>query len=158
MIRSSSDGSVEDTGPLTRKRMETIDEEVTAGALDFMQRAHDQEKPFFLWYNTPRMHIHTHLKYESQGVTGLGVHPDGMVEHDKMVGQRLDRLEELGIADNTVVMYSMDNGAEVFSWLDGGTTPFRGEKNDNWDGGFRVPMMIRSNGPGMDPSAMHCGI
>lgn len=91
-------------------------------------------------------------------VTGLDVHPDGMVEHDKMVGQRLDRLEELGIADNTVVMYSMDNGAEVFSWLGGGTTPFRGEKNDNWDGGFRVPMMIRLNGPGMSPSAMHCGI
>lgn len=143
VIRSSSDVSIEDTGSLTRKRMETIDEEVTAGALDFMQRAHDLEKPFFLWYRTTRMHIHTHLKDESQGVTGLGDYPDGMVEHDKMVGQMLDRLEELGIADNTVVMYSTDNGAEVFSWPDGGTKPFRGEKNDNWEGGFRVPMMIK---------------
>ncbi|MBE1282644.1 MAG: sulfatase-like hydrolase/transferase [Rhodobacteraceae bacterium] len=143
VIRSSADGSVEDTGPLTRKRMETIDEEVTAGALDFMQRAHDQEKPFFLWYNTTRMHVNTRLKPESQGVTGLGVYPDGMVEHDGMVGQLLDKLEELGIADNTVVMYSTDNGAEVFSWPDGGTTPFKGEKNDNWEGGYRVPMMIK---------------
>ncbi len=143
VIKSSSDGTVEDTGPLTRKRMETIDEEVTAGAIDFMNRAVEQDKPFFLWYNTTRMHINTHLKPESQGVTGLGIYPDGMVEHDKMVGQMLDRLDELGIADNTVVMYSTDNGAEVFSWPDGGTTPFKGEKNDNWEGGYRVPMMIK---------------
>lgn len=143
VIRASSDGSVEDTGPLTRKRMETIDEEVTSGALDFMDRANAQEKPFFLWYNSTRMHINTHLKPASQGVTGLGVYPDGMVEHDGMVGELLDKLEELGIADNTVVMYSTDNGAEVFSWPDGGTTPFKGEKNDNWEGGYRVPMMIK---------------
>ncbi|WP_254054631.1 arylsulfatase [Roseovarius sp. EL26] len=143
VIRSSSDGAIEDTGPLNRKRMETIDEEVTAGALDFMDRATSQDKPFFLWYNSTRMHINTHLKEESQGVTGLGVYPDGMVEHDGMVGELLDKLEELGIADNTVVMYSTDNGAEVFSWPDGGTTPFRGEKNDNWEGGYRVPMMLK---------------
>lgn len=143
VIRASADGSIEDTGPLTKKRMETIDEEVTAGALDFMDRAVDQEKPFFLWYNSTRMHINTHLKPESRGVTGLGVYPDGMVEHDGMVGELLDKLEELGIADNTVVMYSTDNGAEVFSWPDGGTTPFKGEKNDNWEGGYRVPMMIK---------------
>lgn len=143
VIKSNADGSIEDTGPLTRKRMETIDEEVTAGALDFMDRASEQEKPFFLWYNTTRMHINTHLKPESEGVTGLGVYPDGMVEHDGMVGQLLDKLDELGIADNTVVMYSTDNGAEVFSWPDGGTTPFKGEKNDNWEGGYRVPMMIK---------------
>jgi arylsulfatase len=143
VIRASADGSIEDTGPLTRKRMETIDEEVTAGAIDFMERAVDQEKPFFLWYNTTRMHINTRLKEESQGVTGLGVYPDGMVEHDGMVGEMLDKLEELGIADNTVVIYSTDNGAEVFSWPDGGTTPFKGEKNDNWEGGYRVPMMIK---------------
>ncbi|MEM7076899.1 MAG: arylsulfatase [Pseudomonadota bacterium] len=143
VISSSADGLIEDTGPLTRKRMETIDEEVTAGALDFMERAVAQDKPFFLWYNTTRMHINTHLKDESTGVTGLGVYPDGMVEHDGMVGQLLDKVDELGIADNTVVMYSTDNGAEVFSWPDGGTTPFKGEKNDNWEGGYRVPMMIK---------------
>ena len=143
VIKSSADGSIEDTGPLTRKRMETIDEEVTAGALDFMERAAEQDQPFFLWWNSTRMHIFTRLKEESQGVTGLGIYPDGMAEHDGHVGQLLDKLEELGIADNTVVMYTTDNGAEVFSWPDGGTTPFRGEKNDNWEGGFRVPLLVK---------------
>lgn len=143
VIRSNVDGTIEDTGPLTKKRMETIDEEVTAGALDFIDRAVEQEKPFFLWYNSTRMHINTHLKPESEGVTGLGVYPDGMVEHDGMVGELLDKLDELGIEDNTIVMYSTDNGAEVFTWPDGGTTPFKGEKNDNWEGGYRVPMMIK---------------
>ncbi|MEM8630474.1 MAG: arylsulfatase [Pseudomonadota bacterium] len=143
VIKSSADGSIEDTGPLTRKRMETIDEEITAGALDFMERAVAQDKPFFLWWNSTRMHIFTHLKEESKGVTGLGVYPDGMVEHDGMVGELLDKVDELGIADTTVVMYTTDNGAEVFSWPDGGTTPFKGEKNDNWEGGFRVPLVVR---------------
>ncbi|PCH66684.1 MAG: arylsulfatase [Rhodobacteraceae bacterium] len=143
VIRSSADGEIEDTGPLTKKRMETIDEEITAGALDFMDRAVEQEKPFFLWFNSTRMHINTRLKPESVGVTGLGVYPDGMVEHDGMVGELLDKLDDLGIADNTVVIYSTDNGAEVFTWPDGGTTPFKGEKNDNWEGGYRVPMMIK---------------
>jgi arylsulfatase len=143
VIKSTADGKIEDTGPLTKKRMETIDEEVTAGALDFMDRAVAAEKPFFLWWNSTRMHIWTHLKAESQGVTGLGVYPDGMTEHDKMVGQLLDKLDELGIADNTIVMYSTDNGAEVMSWPDGGTTPFRGEKNTNWEGGYRVPTVMR---------------
>ncbi|MEL6208101.1 MAG: arylsulfatase [Pseudomonadota bacterium] len=143
VIRSSADGDIEDTGPLTKKRMETIDEEVTAGALDFMERSVAQNQPFFLWYNTTRMHIFTRLKEESQGVTGLGIYPDGMVEHDGMVGEVLDKIDELGIADNTVVMYSTDNGAEVFSWPDGGTTPFHGEKNDNWEGGFRVPLVVK---------------
>lgn len=143
VIKSSADGSIEDTGPLTRKRMETIDEEVTAAALDFMDRAHEQGKPFFLWWNSTRMHVFTHLKEESEGVTGLGVYADGMVEHDGMVGQLLDKLEELDIADNTIVMYSTDNGAETFSWPDGGTTMFRGEKNTQWEGGYRVPTAIR---------------
>jgi arylsulfatase len=136
-----------DTGPLTRERMETVDEEVTEGALAFMEKAHAAEKPFFLWWNSTRMHIFTHLKPESQGVTGLGVYADGMVEHDAMVGQLLDKLEELGIADNTIVMYSTDNGAETFTWPDGGTTMFKGEKNTQWEGGFRVPTAIRW--PGM---------
>jgi arylsulfatase len=143
VIKSSADGTIEDTGPLNKKRMETVDEETLAGALDFMDRAVEQEKPFFLWWNATRMHIFTHLKPESEGVTGLGIFPDGMVEHDGHVGQLLDKLDELGIADNTIVMYSTDNGAESFSWPDGGTTPFRGEKNENWEGGFRVPLALK---------------
>ena len=133
----------EDTGPLTRKRMETVDEEVTAKALDFMGRAKKADKPFFLWWNSTRMHVWTHLKPGSQGKTGLGVYPDGMVEHDGHVGQVLAKLKELGLDENTIVMYSTDNGAETMSWPDGGTTMFRGEKNTNWEGGYRVPTMIR---------------
>jgi len=143
VIHSFADGRIEDTGPLTRKRMETIDEEVTERALDFMDRAHAAETPFFLWYNTTRMHIWTHLKPESEGVTGQGVFADGMVEHDGMVGELLDKLEALGIADNTIVMYGTDNGAELMSWPDGGMIPFRGEKNTTYEGGFRVPMMVK---------------
>jgi len=143
VIKSTADGTIEDTGPLTKKRMETIDEEVTDGALDFIDRAHATGKPFFLWWNTTRMHVHTHLKPESQDVTGMGLYADGMVEHDAMVGQILDKLDELGIADNTIVMYSTDNGAEIMLWPDGGMTPFAGEKNTQWDGGYRVPCVIR---------------
>lgn len=143
VIKSSADGTIQDTGPLTKKRMETVDEEVTDAALDFIDRAVDQDKPFFVWWNSTRMHVWTHLKPESEGVTGLGVYPDGMVEHDGMVGQLLDKLDELGIADNTIVMYSTDNGAEVFTWPDGGTTMFAGEKATQWEGGFRVPTAIR---------------
>ncbi len=143
VIRSTAGGSIEDTGPLTKKRMETVDEETLGAAMDFMDRAVAQEKPFFVWWNGTRMHIFTHLKEESQGKTGLGVFADGMVEHDGHVGQLLDKLDELGIADNTIVMYSTDNGAEVFSWPDGGTTPFRGEKNENWEGGYRVPLALK---------------
>ena len=143
VIRSYADGRIEDTGPLTKKRMESVDEEVTVAAIDFMERAVKQDKPFFLWWNSTRMHIWTHLKPSSEGKTGLGVYADGMVEHDGMVGQLLDKLDELGIADNTIVMYSTDNGAETFSWPDGGTTMFRGEKATQWEGGFRVPCVIR---------------
>ena len=134
---------IESTGPLTKKRMETIDEEVTAHALRFMEDAKAADKPFFLWWNSTRMHIWTRLKEESEGKTGLGIYPDGMVEHDGHVGQLLDKLTELGLDENTIVMYSTDNGAEVFTWPNGGATPFRGEKNTNWEGGFRVPAMIR---------------
>jgi arylsulfatase len=143
VIHSFADGRITDTGPLTRKRMETIDEEVTAKALDFMERAKKADKPFFLWWNSTRMHIWTHLKKESQGKTGLGVYPDGMVEHDGHVGQVLAKLKELGLDENTIIMYSTDNGAETMSWPDGGTTMFRGEKNTNWEGGYRVPAMIK---------------
>ena len=142
---ANADGTqkIENTGPLTVKRMETIDEEFLSASLDFIDRAHKSNTPFFVWFNTTRMHIFTHLKKESQGVTGLGVYPDGMVEHDGHVGTLLDKLDELGITENTVVMYSTDNGAEVMSWPDGGTTPFRGEKDTNFEGGWRVPCAIR---------------
>jgi len=143
VIHSFAGGKITDTGPLTRKRMETIDEEVTAKALDFMDRAKKADKPFFLWWNSTRMHIWTHLKKESEGKTGLGIYPDGMVEHDGHVGQVLAKLKELGLDQNTIVMYSTDNGAETMSWPDGGTTMFRGEKNTNWEGGYRVPTVIR---------------
>ncbi len=142
---ANADGSqkIENTGPLTTKRMETVDEEFLDASLDFIEQAHKAGKPFFCWWNSTRMHIFTHLKKESQGVTGLGTEPDGMVEHDGHVGKLLDKLDELGIADNTLVMYSTDNGAEVLSWPDGGMTPFRGEKDTNWEGGWRVPTLIR---------------
>jgi arylsulfatase len=143
VIHSFADGRITDTGPLTKKRMETIDEEVTAKALDFMERAAKDRKPFFLWWNSTRMHIFTHLKPASEGKTGLGIYADGMVEHDGQVGQVLAKLKELGLDDNTIVMYSTDNGAETFTWPDGGTTMFRGEKNTQWEGGYRVPTMIR---------------
>jgi arylsulfatase len=143
VIHSFADGRITDTGPLTRKRMETIDEEVTAKTLDFMQRAKAADKPFFVWWNSTRMHVFTHLKKESDGKTGLGIYADGMVEHDGHVGQVLAKLKELGLEENTIVMYSTDNGAETFTWPDGGTTMFRGEKNTNWEGGYRVPTMIK---------------
>jgi arylsulfatase len=143
VIHSFADGRVTDTGPLTRKRMETIDEEVTAKTLDFMQRAKAADKPFFIWWNSTRMHIFTHLKAASDGKTGQGIYADGMVEHDGQVGQLLAKLKELGLEENTIVMYSTDNGAETFTWPDGGTTMFRGEKNTNWEGGYRVPTMIK---------------
>jgi arylsulfatase len=134
---------IEDTGPLTRKRMETIDEDFLKSSLEFIDRAHNDHKPFFVWFNSTRMHIWTRLKKESEGKTGLGVYPDGMVEHDGHVGQLLKKLDDLGIADNTIVLYSTDNGAETFTWPDGGTTPFRSEKNTNWEGGYRVPCLLR---------------
>ncbi len=143
VIHSYDDGRITDTGPLTKKRMETVDEEITQRTLEFMAEAKKADKPFFIWWNSTRMHIFTHLKPSSEGKTGLGIYADGMVEHDAMVGQLLAKLKELGIDDNTIVMYSSDNGAETFTWPDGGTTPFRGEKNTNWEGGYRVPTLIR---------------
>ena len=143
VIHSFADGKINDTGPLTRKRMETIDEEIHSAAMDFMERQVKAKKPVFMWYNSTRMHVWTRLEKESQGKTGIGLYPDGMVEHDSMVGQVLDKIDELGIADNTIVVYSTDNGAETFSWPDGGITPFHGEKGTTWEGGFRVPLLVR---------------
>ena len=143
VIHSFADGKIEDTGPLTKKRMETIDEEVNTKALDFMERAKKADKPFFMWWNSTKMHIFTHLKDGVAGKTGLGIYADGMVEHDRQVGVLLSKLKELGLDENTIIMYSTDNGSESFSWPDGGTTMFRGEKNTQWEGGYRVPCMIK---------------
>jgi arylsulfatase A-like enzyme len=143
VIHSYADGKINDTGPLTKKRMETADEEFLAAALDFIDRQHTAGKPFFCYFNSTRMHIWTHLKPESEGKTGVGLYPDGMVEHDAHVGQLLKKLDDLGITDDTIVVYTTDNGAEVMSWPDGGTTPFRGEKATGFEGGFRVPTLIR---------------
>ena len=143
VLHSYSDGRIEDTGPMTRKRMETADEEFTNAAIAFIEKAHKDGKPFFVWLSATRMHVWTHLKPESDGVTGIGLYPDGMVEHDKAIGVVLKKLEDLGIIDNTIIVYSTDNGAEKFTWPDGGTTPFAGEKGSTWEGGFRVPSVIR---------------
>ena len=134
---------IEDTGPLTRKRMETIDEEVLGHAMRFIDENTASGKPWFCWFNTTRMHVNTHLKPESDGVTGKGIYADGMVEHDGHIGQLLNKLDELGIADDTIVVYTTDNGAEVMSWPDGGTTIFHSEKNTSWEGGYRIPLVMR---------------
>jgi arylsulfatase A-like enzyme len=134
---------IENSGPLTRKRMETVDEEFMGAALDFIDRKSKEGGPWFCYVNPTRMHVFTHLKPESKGKTGLGLYPDGMVELDGYVGQLLEKLDDLGIADNTIVVFTTDNGAEVLSWPDGGATPFRGEKDTNWEGGWRVPCVMR---------------
>jgi arylsulfatase A-like enzyme len=133
----------QDTGPLTVKRMETIDDEITKGALGFIEKNAKSGRPFFVWWNSSRMHVNTHLSPKWAGKTGYGIYADGMSEHDSDVGELLAELKKLGIEDNTIVMYTSDNGAESFTWPDGGTTKFRGEKNTQWEGGYRVPCMIR---------------
>ncbi|MEE4108809.1 MAG: arylsulfatase [Halieaceae bacterium] len=143
VIRSSADGRIEDTGPLNSKRMETVDEEFLEASMDFINRQHAAGKPWFAWFNTSRMHIFTHLKDSRKGRTGRGIYADGMVEHDDMIGRLLGQLDRLGIADDTIVIYTSDNGAEKFSWPDGGTSPFRGEKATTWEGGIRVPLLVR---------------
>lgn len=146
VIRATADGQIEDTGPLTRKRMETIDDETSAAAIDFIQRQVDAGTPFFTWMNTTRMHFRTHVRPEHRsdpGLTALTEYADGMIEHDAVVGTILDKLDELGIADDTIVLYTTDNGPHQNSWPDAGTTPFRSEKNTNWEGAFRVPALIR---------------
>ncbi|WP_395697805.1 arylsulfatase [Methylocella sp.] len=143
VIHSHADGRIEDTGPLDSKRMETIDEEFLAAAKDFIDRQHKADKPFFVWFNSTRMHVFTHLKPESNGKTGKGVEADGMVEHDGHVGQLLKQLDDLGVADDTIVLYTTDNGAELALWPDGAMTPFHGEKGTTWEGGMRIPMVVR---------------
>ncbi|MBC9175682.1 arylsulfatase [Pseudoroseomonas ludipueritiae] len=143
VIRSYADGRVEDTGPLNRKRMETIDDETTAACINFIDRQHQAGRPFFIWHNATRMHIYTHVPESYNGKTGLGFYADGMVQHDDHVGQILKKLDDLGIANDTIVVYSTDNGPHFNEWPDGAITPFRSEKDTNWEGGFRVPCAIR---------------
>lgn len=138
--------TIEDTGPLTRKRMETIDDETSAAAVDFIKRQVKAGKPFFCWYNATRMHLRTHVRPEHRspkGASALTEYADGMIEHDATVGSLLKMLDDLGIADNTIVIYTTDNGPHGNSWPDAATTPFRSEKNTNWEGAFRVPAFIR---------------
>jgi arylsulfatase A-like enzyme len=143
VIHSYADGKIEDSGPLTRKRMETVDEEFLAGSLKFIDKAHKQDKPFFVWFNSTRMHYYTHVQESQRGRSGQGFYNDAMMEHDDHVGALLNKLDELGIADNTIVIYSTDNGPHFNMWPDAAITPFRGEKNTNWEGGFRVPALVR---------------
>ena len=135
--------TIKDTGPLTKKRMETIDEEITEGALAWMEKQAKAKQPFFLWYNSTAMHFRTHLADKNRGKSGQDDYSDRMVTHDEQVGELLDKLDELGIADNTIVMYSTDNGPENDTWPDGANTPFRGQKDTNWEGGWRVPAFLR---------------
>jgi arylsulfatase A-like enzyme len=143
VIHSWANGKIDDTGPLNIKRMPTVDEEFLGAALKFVDTSVKQDKPFFVWFNSTRMHVFTHLKPESYGKTGKGIEADGMVEHDGMVGQLLQQLDDLKIADNTIVLYTTDNGGEIALWPDGGMMPFKSEKGTTWEGGFRVPMMVR---------------
>jgi arylsulfatase A-like enzyme len=143
VLHSYADGKIEDTGPLTRKRMETADEEFTSAAKKFVYKAVKNNKPFFVWLNTTGMHFRTHIADKHVGKSGQGYYNDVMVAHDERVGEMLDQLDELKIADNTLVFYSTDNGVHFNTWPDAGITPFRGEKNSNYEGAYRVPAMVR---------------
>lgn len=143
VIKSSADGRIQDTGPLTKKRMETIDEETKTAAISFMKKSKSENKPFFVWYNSTLMHVWTHLTEEQSGKTGLGLYADGMVKLDKIVGELTQTLTDLGIEENTIVIFGTDNGAELIFWPDGGMTPFRGEKATTWEGGFRAPCLVK---------------
>jgi arylsulfatase len=143
VIKANANGKIEDTGPLTRKRMETIDDETSAAALEFLEQQVKAGKPFFIWWNGTRMHLRTHVKAEHRGKSGQDEYSDGMVEHDAHIGLFLKKLDDLGIAQDTIVFYSTDNGPHYNSWPDAGTTPFRSEKNSNWEGAYRVPAFVR---------------
>ncbi len=137
---------IEDTGPLTKKRMETIDDDITDRAKEFIRNAHDDDEPFFVWWNATKMHLWTRIKAEIDGISGQGPYNDAMVDHDRQVGEMLDLLDELGITENTIVMYSTDNGPHYNAWPDGAISPWRSEKNSNWEGAYRVPCFVRWTG------------
>ena len=144
-VWANDDGTqkIEDTGPLTKKRMETVDDETSDAAIAFIEKQVKAGKPFFTWWNGTRMHFRTHVKPELRGISGQDEYSDGMVEHDRHVGKLLNKIDELGIADSTIVMYSTDNGPHYNTWPDAGTMPFRSEKNSNWEGAYRVPAFVR---------------
>jgi len=143
VIHSYAGGKIIDTGPLTKKRMETVDDETSAAALSFIEKKTKSGKPWFVWWSGTRMHFRTHVKPELRGISGQDEYSDGMVEHDRHIGLFLKKLDDLKIADNTLVFYSTDNGPHMNTWPDAAMTPFRGEKNTNWEGGWRVPAMVR---------------
>ncbi|GAB5992044.1 arylsulfatase [Aeromonas enteropelogenes] len=143
VLKSYADGRVENTGALTRKRMETVDQEFLAAGEDFMERQVKAKKPFFAWVNTTRMHNKTHVGPKYRGKSGQGEYADGMLEHDAQVAQVLKKIKDLGIEENTIVVYTTDNGPMTTTWPDAGITPFRSEKNTGWEGGFRVPAMVK---------------
>ncbi|TMV02512.1 arylsulfatase [Brucella haematophila] len=163
VLKASADGKIEDTGALTKKRMETIDDETTDAAIDFIKRQVDQKKPFFTWMNTTRMHLFTHVRPSMVGQSGMtgNEYADGMIEHDGDVGKLLKTLDDLGIADNTIVVYTTDNGPNRFTWPDAANSPFRNEKDSNFEGAFRVPAMVRWPGhikPGQVSTDMFSGL
>ena len=163
VLRTSADGKIDDTGPLNRKRMETIDDETTNAAIDFMQRQVKANKPFFVWMNTTRMHIFTHVRPEYRGKSGMpgNEYADGMWEHDQDVGKLLKALDDLGIANDTIIVYTTDNGPNMFTWPDAANSPFRSEKDSNWEGAFRVPAMVRWPGkikPGQISNEIFSGL
>ena len=163
VIHSFADGKVQDTGPLTTKRMETIDDETTAAAQEFIEKQTKDNKPFFVWMNTTRMHLFTHVRDAMKGRSGMpgNEYADGMLEHDEDVGKLLKTLDDLGITKDTIVVYTTDNGPNQFSWPDAATTPFRSEKDTNWEGAFRVPAMVRWPGrikPGTVSNEMFSGL
>ncbi|MBV8155356.1 MAG: sulfatase-like hydrolase/transferase, partial [Candidatus Eremiobacteraeota bacterium] len=148
---------IKDTGPLTKKRMETVDEEITARALAWIEEQVKADKPFFCWYNATAMHMRTHVAQKNIGKSGQDEYSDRMVVHDEQIGEILDKIDQLGIADNTIVMYSTDNGPENDFWPDGANTPFRGQKDSNWEGGWRVPCFMRWPGV-IKPGSVYNGI
>ena len=162
VIKSSADGKIEDTGPLTKKRMETVDDDTAAVAMDFIERQHKAGKPWFVWWSGTRMHFRTHVSDEKMAqckaqYPKADEYTCGMIEHDMHIGMFLDKLDELGIADNTIVHYSTDNGPHYNTWPDAAATPFRGEKNTNWEGGWRVPALVRWPGV-VKPGSVSNGI
>ncbi|MDQ6436590.1 arylsulfatase [Mesorhizobium sp. LHD-90] len=145
VLKATADGKIEDSGPLNVKRMETIDDETTGAAIDYIKKHAKGDKPFFVWMNTTRMHVYTHVRESMKGASGMpgNEYADGMIEHDNDVGKLLKTLDDEGIAENTIVVYTTDNGPNMWSWPDSAMTPFRSEKDSNWEGAFRVPAMIR---------------
>ena len=143
VIHSYADGRIEDTGPLTKERMETVDDEMTVRAKEFIREADEADEPFFVWWNATRMHFRTRIKEESLGLSGQGFYNDAMVEHDGLVGEMLDLLDDLELSENTIVVYSTDNGPHFNTWPDAAITPWRSEKNSNWEGAYRVPCFVR---------------